>query len=165
LITRGVIFAIIGFCVTAQQARPESLKEDSSRSILATVEVLLRAMRNGDAAAAASVLHRDYRVVSWHGSGADREVFVDTRDGELAAIGKLKPGEWDVRFLRTHVSVDSNGLANVWARYEFYYFGKLDHCGVESYELFRTRERWWIINFSDTDTPTQGRSTSAVCPE
>lgn len=129
--------------VSLLMAKPtwsDSAKDEATRSVLATVETLVRAIREGDAASAAAVMHPDYRVTSWQGSGSERHLFLDTRDGELAAIGKLKRAEWDVRFLRSRVSIDPNGMANVWVKYEFYSFGRLNHCGFESYELFRMPE-------------------------
>jgi hypothetical protein len=149
----------------AQPTWSDSRKDEAIRSVLATIEILVKAIREGDAASAAAVMHPDYRVASWQGSGNERHLFLDARTGELAAISKLKHGEWDVRFIRSHVSIDPNGMANAWVKYEFYSFGKLHHCGFESYELFRMPEGWRVVNFSDTDTPVQGGKTAAVCPD
>jgi len=135
----------------------------AQRAALATVETFVNAMRAGDATAAAAVLHPDYRVTSWQSAGSERRLFLDTRAGELAAISKLKSGEWEVRLLHTRVAIDPNGMANVWAKYEFYSFGKLEHCGFESYELFHTPHGWRIINFSDTDTPVAQVWVSRRC--
>jgi hypothetical protein len=148
----------------SQSAWPASSQDGASQAALATIEQLLKAVREADATAAAAVLHPDYRVTSWQEEGGVRHLFLDTRDAELAAIGKLKPGEWDVRLLSTRVAVDPNGMANVWAKYEFYSFGRLQHCGFESYELFHTPAGWRIVNFSDTDTPVRGARSSSVCP-
>ena len=151
--------------LSAPLAWAQSSSNDPSKTVLATIEALMKAVREGDAISAAAVLHPAYRVASWQGSGSERHLFLDTREGELAAIGKLRRGEWDVRFLNTRVSIDPNGMANVWAKYEFYSFGELQHCGIESYELFRTPEGWRVVNFSDTDTPVRGRQASVVCPD
>jgi hypothetical protein len=70
-----------------------------------------------------------------------------------------------VRFLSTATRVDPNGLAHVWARYVFLYKGVLDHCGFESYGLFRTSEGWKVISFADTDNPLKGKPVDEVCPE
>jgi len=160
----GVPYIAAATLLTALPTWSQTPKEEATRAVLATVDTLMNAIRAGDAASAAVVMHPDYRVASWHGAGSDRQLFIDDRDGELAAIHKLKRGEWDVRFLSRRVSIDRNGMANVWARYEFYLFGKLNHCGVESYELFRTPQGWRVINFSGTDTPVHGGTTAAVCP-
>ena len=163
--TRSLCLVTCALLAAAQLGWPQSSTADASKAVLATVETLMKAVREGDAGSAAAVLHPSYRVASWQGSGDERQLFLDTREGELAAISKLKPGEWDVRFLKTRVSIDPNGMANVWAKYEFYSFGQLKHCGVESYELLRTANKWSVINFTDTDTPVRGRQSAVVCPD
>src|ERR1700730_13529809 len=161
-----VVCFVAASLLATQPTWSGSPKDEAIRSVLATIEILLNAIREGDAASAATVMHPDYRVASWQGSGDERHLFLDTRDKKLAAIGKLKRAEWDVRFLKSRVSIDQNGMANVWAKYEFYSFGKLRHCGFESYELFRTPEGWLVINFSDTHTPVPGGKTAASgCPD
>jgi len=161
---RIAVLVLLSVPLLARVAWPQSSPGATAGAALAVVETYVRAMREGDATSAAAVLHPDYRVASWQASASGRQLFLDTRDGELAAIGKLRRGEWDVRFLSTRVSLDPNGMANVWAKYEFYSFGKLQHCGFESYELFRTPAGWRIINFSDTDTPVRGAQPASVCP-
>lgn len=41
-------------------------------------------------------------------------------------------------------------LANVIAPYSFYVNGNLSHCGVNSFQLFKEKERWKIIYSVDT---------------
>lgn len=79
-------------------------------------------------------------------------------------MAKLRPGLWDIHLQQTAVNIDSNGVAVVWARYEFYFDGKPDHCGHESYTLVHLPQGWKIINFADSDTPLRGRSPQTVCP-
>jgi len=43
-------------------------------------------------------------------------VFVDTRQGLLAAIAKLPRNHWDVRLERTKVTIDPNRRATVWGQ-------------------------------------------------
>jgi len=154
---------LLGLILLRGAAWADASDAAAQRSALAAVETYVSAMRAGDAAAAAAVLHPDYRVTSWQSAGGEHHLFLDTRAGELAAISKLKPGEWEVRLLRTRVAIDPNGMANVWAKYEFYSFGRLEHCGFESYELFRTPQGWRIIDFSDTDTPVAQAAASRTC--
>lgn len=133
------------------------------RDVLSTVKTYLDAMRQGDAAKAASVLHDSFRVVSLHGPAQARAVFQDTRAGELTAIAGLKPGDWDVRWLHATVSIDPHGMATVWAKYVFYFKGKPDHCGDEAWTLLRGADGWKIVDFADTDNALAGRNPSVVC--
>lgn len=54
-------------------------------------------------------------------------------------------------------------IAVVWSRYKFtvHYTENgvahaPSHCGIETFQLYRTEERWQIVNFADTH--------SSVCP-
>ena len=41
-------------------------------------------------------------------------------------------------------------MANVWTPYTFSLNGKVDHCGVNSFQLFKNGENWKIIYIIDT---------------
>ena len=132
---------------------------------LQTVELLHRAMAQADAATAVALLHADYRGMSLQGASGQRHLYVETRDKAVRDIAALHAGDWQIRFLKMSTQVDSNGMAHVWARYVFYYKGAPNHCGYESYGLFRDRGTWKIISFADTDNGLNGRSVDEVCPE
>jgi hypothetical protein len=134
-------------------------------SPLQTVERLHKAMFEADAATAAAVLHAEYRGVSLQGPLDHRHVYTETRSKAVDDIAKLHRGEAEIRFLKTSTLFDSNGMAHVWARYVFYDQGVANHCGYESYGLFRAGGDWKIISFADTDNHLQGRSVDEVCPE
>ena len=139
--------------------------EPVEESPLGVIQRLHQAMRDADAKTVDRLLHAHYQGLSLQGAKENRHVFIETRDRALSDIGKLKPDEWEVRFLSTATRVDPNGLAHVWARYVFLYKGKLDHCGYESYGLFKTPKGWQIISFADTDSALKGKSADDVCPQ
>ncbi|HEY4150385.1 MAG TPA: hypothetical protein VGM41_15710, partial [Chitinophagaceae bacterium] len=41
-------------------------------------------------------------------------------------------------------------LAIVWAPYQFFYNGKLNHCGADSFQLVRSNGKWKIQYLIDT---------------
>ena len=139
--------------------------EVSDQSPLEVIERLHRAMRDADARTVGLLLHANYQGLSLQGAKGNRHVFIDTRDRAVGDIAKLKPGEWEVRFLSTATQIDPSGLAHVWAKYVFLYKGAPDHCGYESYGLFKMPEGWKVISFADTDTALNGKSISEICPE
>jgi hypothetical protein len=155
-----IVSATLCGTAIAGGAQPPTEKQQ----VLDTVQVLIDAWREADVGKAQTVLHDDYRAESWQLSASGRHVFLETRRELLAQMAKLRPGLWDIHLQQTAVNIDSNGVAVVWARYEFYFDGKPDHCGHESYTLVHLPQGWKIINFADSDTPLRGRSPQTVCP-
>lgn len=48
-------------------------------------------------------------------------------------------------------TIQTDGLmANAWVGYEFWYNGKLSHCGVNSFQLIKDNNTWKIIYLVDT---------------
>ena len=132
---------------------------------LQTIERLHRAMAEADATTAAALPHVNYDGASLQGASDSRRVYVESRDKAVSDIAALHAGDWRIRFLRTTTQIDSNGMAHVWGRYVFYYKDAPDHCGFESYGLFRDGANWKIISFADTDNALKGRSVDEVCPD
>lgn len=138
--------------------------EQPARSPLQTFELLHKALRDADAAVVRSLLHDEYRGISLQGPLDQRKIYVENREKAISDVAALKPGAWDVRILGAATEIDPNGMAHVWARYVFYLEGKPDHCGYESYSLYRTAEGWKVVNFADTDNPLNGKEVADVCP-
>jgi hypothetical protein len=141
-----------------------ALSTPPPRSPLETIELLHKALRDADPSAAASLLHDAYHGVSLQGLPGNRHVYVETREKAVSDVASLKPGEWDVRLLHASTQIDPHGMAHVWANYVFYFNGKADHCGYESYVLYQGTETWKVVSFADTDNPLNGKTAAEVCP-
>jgi len=134
-------------------------------SPLETVERMYKALFEADPATIDALLHADYQGLSLQGPLDRRTIYVETRQKAIDEVKEIKPGDWDVRFLKTETEIDGNGLAHVWAKYVFYFKGKPDHCGHESYGLFHGAGGWKIISFADTDNALGGKSVAEICPD
>jgi len=134
------------------------------RSPIETIELLHTAFRNADLKLVDSLLPAEYHGVSLQGALDHRHIYIETRAKALSDIAGLQRGEWDVRILSSSTQIDPAGMAHVWAHYVFYFKGKPDHCGYESYGLYHTAEGWKVVSFMDTDNPLKGRSVEEVCP-
>lgn len=47
------------------------------------------------------------------------------------------------------IQIDGS-MANAWTEYEFYVNDKLNHCGVNSFQLVKKKGKWFIIYLIDT---------------
>jgi hypothetical protein len=153
----GSVLGLLAVPLLAFSASPQ-------RSPLQTIELLHKAFRDADAAAVGLLLHEEYRGVSLQGAPDHRQIYVETQAKAISDVASLKPGAWDVRILTASTQIDPNGLAHVWARYVFYFEGKPDHCGYESYALYQSADGWKVVSFSDTDNPLNGKTVAKVCP-
>jgi hypothetical protein len=158
---RTVTPVIIGVLVVCEGA----MSWAAERTPTQTIEALHAAIRNADSTGVGSVLHPDYHGASLQGPLDHRHVYVETRDSAVTSIAAIRPGDWDVRILHASEQIDANGLAHVWIRYVFYFKGAANHCGHESYDLFRTVEGWKVISFVDSDTALKGQPADSVCPD
>lgn len=134
-------------------------------AVLATANALLDSWREADNSKGDRVLHKDFRLTTFQGEGAERRVHVVDRAGLLNASKNLKPRAWDDRLRDVDVRIGSNGLAIVTARYLFYAAGKPSHCGIVAMQLYRDSGAWKIISFADTHNNLNGRTEAEVCPD
>ena len=133
-------------------------------AVRATVNALLDSWREADNAKGERVLHKDFRLTTFQGEGADRKIYVIDRAGLLKASKGLKPNAWDDRLKDVSVRIGSNGLAVVTSPYLFYTDGKPGHCGLVTMQLYKEGSEWKIISFADTHNNLDGRSEAEVCP-
>lgn len=67
----------------------------------------------------------------------------------ITNIGKSEKGLLNEVIFNTEVKIEDN-LASVWTDYNFYVGDKLNHCGVDAFQLFKGNDGWQIIHVSDT---------------
>ena len=66
-----------------------------------------------------------------------------------AVVSRAESPTWNEKILSYNVQVDGK-MANIWTPYEFWLDGKLLHCGVNSFQLFKDNGAWKIIYLIDT---------------
>ena len=115
----------------------------------AVVHRLFDAMRARDTTAIRQAFHAEGRLMT---AGRDRAgnpvVQTATVDAFVRAVASAR-ARLDERLSEVEVRMDE-GMATVWARYEFYADTTFTHCGVDAFQLARTPEGWKIIQVADT---------------
>src|SRR4249919_812383 len=148
-------FAIAGlFLLAATPAM--AAQETENAAVLATVQTLLDGWREADAEKLEASLHQDFREVTLHlQDGAWSFATVD-RSKLIGLMSKISKGAWDDVLVDPQVHVDGP-IAVVWSRYRFTVRYEEDgvarapvHCGIETFQLYRTDAGWKIVNFADT---------------
>lgn len=80
---------------------------------------------------------------------APAELRTGSLDKFLAAVGTPHTDVWDERITFGKVLIDGP-LATVWTPYSFYLGNRFSHCGVNSFQLYRSDKGWKIVHLIDT---------------
>jgi ketosteroid isomerase-like protein len=117
----------------------------SKSAIMQPIEAIMRGISARDSAALAAQLRPD----------ADVTVAVEGPDGKhvirhLSASqfsGSVQPGpeHLEARLGKPDIRVDGD-IAMVWVGYSFLIDGKVDHCGVNHFDLVREENVWKVQN-------------------
>lgn len=76
-------------------------------------------------------------------------VITEPLDSFLVAIGHPHQEVYDERITFDVIRIDAD-LAMVWAPYKFYIGERLNHCGVDIFQLVRQGNQWKILYLVDT---------------
>jgi hypothetical protein len=140
--------------LAAVSAAPDAETGDAEqKAVLATVQLVLDGWRAGDPSKLETALHPEFREVTLHLFDKKWEFASVTRDKLIGITSKV---HWDDVLLDPVVHVDGN-IAVVWSHYRFRtpytengVFHDDAHCGIETFQLYKTDAGWKIVNFADT---------------
>lgn len=120
--------------------------QSTEDSVKLTVKVLFTAMRTADADMFQRCFTDSAILQTITRSGAIR---TDNVAAFAKQVGTLAKDSADERIQFETVKIDGD-LASVWTPYQFYWAGKFSHCGVNSFQLVRTKAGWRIQYLIDT---------------
>lgn len=139
-----LFFIILGLNQSFAQAKTE---EDA---VKATINLLFDGMRNSDTTAIRKAFAAK-NIMETIAVNKDGKAIVrtDNINNFVKSIGTPHPEKYDERIVFTKILIDAN-LASVWTDYKFYVGEKFSHCGVNSFQLFKSEDGWKIIYIIDT---------------
>ena len=86
-------------------------------------------------------------------------VFKDRNDSTIIKYEKVSDfihafsnqgeNKWKEEIFNINVEQDGD-LAQAWLDYKFYLNGKLNHCGVDAFQLAKIKSEWKIVHLADT---------------
>jgi len=149
MINRIFLTTVALFCATFCYMPVGAQSRAAEDSVKAAVNLLFTGMIRSDA----SLIRQSFAdsailqsIVEKDGKTVARTESVDDFARAIARLGK---GDADERIRIDVVRIDGP-LAIVWAPYNFYYKGKLSHCGVDSFQLLLVNGIWKIQYLIDT---------------
>lgn len=149
IIIATIAFAMLAISVAAQK--------DDEKAVLAVVNNLFDAMAAADAAAILATGTKDNQLAAVQ-KGRDGKTRASAINGEQFTKFFTKPGAVKEAMYDPKVAVDGD-WAMVWGRYVFFAEGRLNHCGVNQFNLVRTDAGWKIANGASTIFGDQSNCT------
>jgi ketosteroid isomerase-like protein len=122
-------------------------QEDQVRAV---VDQLFHAMLLKDTSALRNCFIPGVQLMSYtHDSKGNARSKSDSLYDFLRQIELI--GETEIEEVLTgwQCNIDE-GMASVWAPYEFFYDGKFSHCGVDNIQLMKIHDEWKITLIADT---------------
>lgn len=128
----------------------ETSAQSSEDSVKTAINRLFTAMKNSDGTMIRSSF-TDGGILQSVGNDSSGNTVVRNVSVDSFAfhISLLEKGAADERIRFEVIRIDGP-LAIAWTPYSFYYKGKFNHCGVDSYQLVRVDGVWKIQYLIDT---------------
>ena len=139
---RGVALAAIGLLpICVCHARAQTPDEVAVRH---TAEAVLAAISSADSAALRVLFLPGAQVVSVRGEGDSTFTSWRTAEETVRGIGGSQ-AEFLERMWNPEIRV-SGDIATVWTPYDFYVDREFSHCGIDAFQLARTRDGWKVVS-------------------
>ena len=123
---------------------------DEQKSVKRVIENLFTGMSQSDSTLLKQSFSSDAIAYSTY-TGRDGSPHLKSTDlnGFYKQIAGAPKGALDEKISSWDIKVDGT-LASVWTDYKFYYNGNFSHCGVNSFQLYKSKDGWKIIYLIDT---------------
>lgn len=113
---------------------------------------LFDGMRSADTTLIRSLIHPNATLLS---SSEDKEGQPSILQGGgvnawLKGVASAPKGSLDEQLDYIDIRIDSDRMATAWTPYRFYRAGTFSHCGVNSFQLAKDGDTWFITSIIDT---------------
>jgi hypothetical protein len=124
--------------------------QSTEDSVKAAVNLMFTGMKNADAPTIRRSFADSAILQTITSNAAGKTVArLESVEDFAVHVGKMAAGDADERISFGSVRIDGP-LAIVWAPYSFFYKGKFNHCGVDSFQLLLVDGVWKIVYVIDT---------------
>jgi len=136
-------------------------KTSDEKDVVRVIEQLFTGMEKGDSTLVKNCFAGNVTIATLHRDKENNPLLrrESSIRGFLKAIGTPHPDAWYEEVWNIKVQIDDD-LAQVWCDYAFYLGNKFSHCGVDAFQLSKTKEGWRIFHLADTR-----RSSNCTIPK
>ncbi len=144
---RKIVLPLFLFFATIGLAQNEIAEEE----IKITINSFFEGLHNGDTILVNKSINSGLKRQSAYYNKEGKSILRNESKANFfkTLAGKNPTDVWFEKLISFKILVDGN-LASVWTPYEFYVNNKFSHCGVNSFQLFKSDENWEIIYLVDT---------------
>jgi hypothetical protein len=142
----GLLLFLSGAMLAASHTFAQSPNE---QAVLAPIHAMFDGMAKRDAAAIKAPTLPGGVMVLMRDGKPTQMTFTDFAE----RVGKPGTTKIEERIHDPLVRID-NDLAVVWAPFDFFVDGKVDHCGTDLFNVVRVSGTWMIASVADTGTNT-----------
>jgi len=128
-------------------------QSEDEKAVKSVVVQLFEGMQKHDSTMIRACFHASARMQS---IGINRKTGLvemsneNTIDSFVKQIGSMPMSvKLEERVLSYEIRVDAQ-MATAWAPYELFVNEKRQHCGVDAFQFFKTKEGWKIFGLADT---------------
>lgn len=119
------------------------------QAVIQVAQDLFDAMRAEDGEKVRSLFIEGAELRSVGERNGEPSMNVTPMDRFAAAVEQPHDQMWDEQFWDPNVQINGR-LASMWMSYAFYLGGKLSHCGVNTFMLFKGTAGWKVMSLADT---------------
>ena len=154
-VTLGVITALFMVIPLSLSAQPRSVEDEAmdsmndEQAVEKVVVGLFDAMRAGDGDKVRSLFVEGTILQSTAERNGVPMLSKLTAEEFAGAVETAEGPIWDEKIWDLNIQI-RNRLASAWMDYAFYRGETFSHCGVNSFQLFKSEEGWKIIHLVDT---------------
>ncbi|MEL7118570.1 MAG: nuclear transport factor 2 family protein [Bacteroidota bacterium] len=150
------ILLIVLVCFTATFiCKAQNDAQSDQAAVINTIKKMFDSMRAADSTGLRSVFMPNATLFRTTNNKEGKPVLINSggMDGFIKSVGGAPKNALDEKIWSYDVRIEQN-LATAWTDFTFYYNGKLSHCGVNAFQLFRSEEGWKIFHITDTRSET-----------
>jgi len=146
-ISPSLLIALVVLLITSTPVFAQSTDHDD---VMAAIDTFFEGFAAGDSTMMYSVVDRTSRLVITSNDEDDNPAMRPISMKEFIAI-MVRPRDEKIRetYWAPEIRVEQN-LAAVWLEYNLWVGDRIDHCGSDHIQLFRSNEGWKIIAIADT---------------
>ncbi len=143
-----ILCVILPLTFTAPLAVGQTTDQETTQ-VMQVVDRLFEGMKQGDIAMVRPLFHPEARLMTATEKDGKAKLSTAPISRFVEAVGSPHEKVWDEQIKDPIVRIDGR-MATVWTPYRFYLGKAFSHCGVNAFQLFKSKQGWQIIQITDT---------------